>query len=103
MKPTAYLINAARGPVVDEHALIAALGAGRIAGAGLDVYETEPIETSNRLLAMDNVVTLPHVGSATEATRRAMVDLAIDNVLAVLQGHPPLTPVNPDVLPRLKT
>lgn len=103
MKSTAYLINAARGPVVDERALIAALQAGRIAGAGLDVYETEPIEPSNPLLAMDNVVTLPHVGSATEATRQAMVDLATDNVLAVLQGQPPITPVNPEVLPKLKT
>ncbi|OGB96358.1 MAG: hypothetical protein A2Z31_08735 [candidate division NC10 bacterium RBG_16_65_8] len=102
MKPTAYLINAARGPVVSERALIAALQAGRIAGAGLDVYETEPVEPSNPLLGMENVVTLPHVGSATEATRQAMVDLAVDNVLAVLQGKPPLTPVNPEVLPRLK-
>jgi lactate dehydrogenase-like 2-hydroxyacid dehydrogenase len=96
MKPTAYLINAARGPVVDEQALIAALQAGRIAGAGLDVYENEPLHSSSPLLAMENVITLPHVGSATEATRQAMVDLATDNVLAVLQGKPPLTPVNPD-------
>jgi phosphoglycerate dehydrogenase-like enzyme len=103
MKPTAYLINAARGPVVDEGALIEALQAGGIAGAGLDVYETEPIEPSNPLLAMENVVTLPHVGSATDATRQAMVDLATDNVLAVLQGQPPLTPVIPDVLSRRKT
>lgn len=102
MKPTAYLINAARGPVVDERALIAALQAGQIAGAGLDVYETEPIDASNPLLAMENVVKLPHVGSATEATRQAMVNLATDNLLAVLQGKPPLTPVNPEVLSRLK-
>jgi glyoxylate reductase len=102
MKPTAYLINAARGPVVDERALIAALQAGRIAGAGLDVYESEPVHSSSPLLAMENVITLPHVGSATEATRQAMVDLATDNVLAVLQGKPPLTPVNPDALSRRK-
>jgi glyoxylate reductase len=102
MKPTAYLINAARGPVVDERALIAALQAGQIAGAGLDVYETEPIDASNPLLAMENVVKLPHVGSATVATRQAMVNLATDNLLAVLQGKPPLTPVNPEVLSRLK-
>jgi glyoxylate reductase len=102
MKPTAYLINAARGPVVDEQALIAALQAGRIAGAGLDVYESEPVHSSSPLLAMENVITLPHVGSATEATRQAMVDLATDNVLAVLQGKPPLTPVNPDALSRRK-
>jgi glyoxylate reductase len=102
MKPTAYLINAARGPVVDERALIAALQAGQIAGAGLDVYETEPIDASNPLLAMENVVKLPHVGSATGATRQAMVNLATDNLLAVLQGKPPFTPVNPEVLSRLK-
>jgi phosphoglycerate dehydrogenase-like enzyme len=100
MKPTAYLINSARGPVVDESALIAALRAGRIAGAGLDVFEQEPLDSANPLLTMENVVTLPHVGSATDATRQAMVDLAADNVLAVLQGKPPLTPVNPDVLPQ---
>ena len=101
MKPTAYLINAARGPVVDERALIAALQGGQIAGAGLDVYEMEPPEPSNPLLKMENVVTLPHVGSATDATRQAMVELATDNLLAFLQGKPPITPVNPEVLPRL--
>ena len=98
MKPTAFLINTSRGPVVNEGALIAALQAGRPAGAGLDVFETEPIDPENPLLKMENVVLLPHVGSATEATRQAMVDLAADNVLAVLQGKPPLTPVNPEVL-----
>ena len=102
MKPTAFLINTSRGPVVNEGALIAALQAGRLAGAGLDVFETEPIDPENPLLKMENVVLLPHVGSATEATRQAMVDLAGDNVLAVLQGKPPLTPVNPEVLPRLR-
>lgn len=98
MKPTAYLINTSRGPVVDEGALIAALQAGRLAGAGLDVFEHEPVDPENPLLKMENVVTLPHIGSATEATRQAMVDLAVDNLLAVLQGKPPLTPVNPEVL-----
>jgi len=102
MKPTAYLINAARGPVVDESALIAALQAGRIAGAGLDVFEREPVDSANPLVSMENVVALPHIGSATDATRQAMVDLAVDNVLAVLQGKPPLTPVNPDVRPHLR-
>jgi lactate dehydrogenase-like 2-hydroxyacid dehydrogenase len=102
MKPTAYLINAARGPVVDESALITALRAGRIAGAGLDVFEREPVDPTNPLLTMENVVALPHVGSATDATRQAMVELATDNVLAVLQGKPPITPVNPEVLSRLK-
>ena len=98
MKPTAFLINTSRGPVVDEAALIKALQEKRIAGAGLDVFEKEPIDLENPLLKMENVVTLPHVGSATEATRQAMVDLAADNILAVLQGKPPLTPVNPEVL-----
>lgn len=98
MKPTAFLINTSRGSVVDEGALIAALQAGRLAGAGLDIFESEPIDPENPLLKMENVVTLPHVGSATEATRQAMVDLATDNVLAVLQGKPPLMPVNPEVL-----
>ncbi len=102
MKPTAFLINTSRGPVVDEAALIAALQAGRLAGAGLDVFEREPVDPENPLLHMENVVALPHVGSATEATRQAMVDLAADNLLAVLQGKPPLTPVNPEVLKRRK-
>jgi lactate dehydrogenase-like 2-hydroxyacid dehydrogenase len=102
MKPTAFLINTSRGPVVDEQALIAALAEERIAGAALDVFEKEPVDLSNPLLAMENVVKLPHVGSATEATRRAMVDLAVENALAVCQGRPPLTPVNPEVLSRLR-
>jgi len=102
MKRTAFLINTSRGPVVDEGALIKALQEGRISGAGLDVFEKEPIDPENPLLKMESVVTLPHVGSATEATRRAMVDLAAENVLAVLQGRQPLTPVNPEVLSRLK-
>ncbi len=102
MKPTAFLINTSRGPVVDERALIKALQEGRIAGAGLDVFEKEPVELANPLLKMENVVMLPHVGSATDATREAMLDLAINNVLAVLQGKPPLTPVNPEVLSRWK-
>ena len=102
MKSTAFLINTSRGPVVNERALIAALQAGKLAGAGLDVFEKEPIDSENPLLKMENVVALPHVGSATEATRQAMVDLATENVLAVLRGKPPLTPVNPEVLSRLK-
>jgi glyoxylate reductase len=92
MQPTAYLVNTARGPVVDEAALVAALEAGRIAGAGLDVYEDEP-RVHPGLLARDDVVLLPHIGSATAETRAAMADLAADNVLAVLDGGVPLTPV----------
>jgi lactate dehydrogenase-like 2-hydroxyacid dehydrogenase len=102
MKRTAFLINTSRGPVVDERALIGGLQAGRIAGAGLDVFEKEPVDLANPLLKMENVVVLPHVGSATEVTRTAMLDLAINNVRAVLQGKPPLTPVNPEVLARWK-
>ena len=102
MKPTAYLINAARGPIVDESALIAALREGKIAGAGLDVFEREPVDPENPLLKMENVVVLPHIGSATIATRRAMADLAAENVIAVMEGRAPLTPVNPEVLPRLR-
>lgn len=94
MRRTAYLVNTARGPVVDEAALVAALEAGEIAGAGLDVYEDEP-RVHPGLLARDDVVLLPHVGSATVETRSAMADLAADNVLAVLGGGEPVTPVGP--------
>jgi glyoxylate reductase len=94
MRPTAHLVNTARGPVVDEVALVAALEAGEIAGAGLDVFEDEP-RVHPGLLGRDDVVLLPHVGSATVETRAAMADLAVANVLAVLAGDDPLTPVNP--------
>jgi len=100
MKPTAVLINASRGPVVDEQALIAALREGRIAAAGLDVFEKEPTDPDNPLLKMENVVVIPHIGSATAATRGAMADLAVSNVVAFLRGEPPLTPVNPEALAR---
>ena len=92
MKRTAYLVNSARGPIVDENALVEALRAGEIAGAGLDVFEQEPAVHPG-LLEMDNVVLLPHLGSATTETRAAMAQLAADNALAVLRGDAPLTPV----------
>lgn len=92
MKRTAYLINTARGPVIDEAALVEALKQGQIAGAGLDVYEREP-EVSAPLLAMDNVVLLPHLGSATLETRTAMAMLAAENALDVLAGRAPRNPV----------
>jgi glyoxylate reductase len=92
MKRSAYLINTTRGPVVDEAALAWALGKGLIAGAALDVYEREP-EVHPDLFALENVVLAPHLGSATVETRTAMADLAARNVLAVLAGQPPLTPV----------
>ena len=98
MKPEAILINTARGPIVDEKALIDALQAKRLAGAALDVFEFEPLPLESPLLKMDNVVVVPHMGSATVATRFAMEKLATDNVLAMLQGKRPLTPVNPEVL-----
>jgi glyoxylate reductase len=94
MKPTAFLINASRGPIVDEAALVAALRAGTIAGAGLDVYEREP-EIDPGLLELENVVLLPHLGSATVETRTAMAVLAARNVVAVLSGEPALTPIAP--------
>lgn len=92
MKRTAYLINTARGPVVDEAALVEALQQGRLAGAGLDVYEREP-EVSAPLLTMPNVVLLPHIGSATLEARTAMAMLAVENVIEVLSGRSPRTPV----------
>jgi glyoxylate reductase len=92
MKRTAILVNAARGPIVDEEALAWALNERLIAGAGLDVYEREPI-VHEALLTLENVVLVPHLGSATRETRTAMIDLAVSNVLAVLAGRPPLTPV----------
>jgi glyoxylate reductase len=98
MKPSAFFINAARGPVVDEQALYKALREGQIAGAGLDVFEVEPTPTDNPLLQLDNVVALPHIGSATGSCRQLMVELGARNLLAVVQGQPPLTPVNPEVL-----
>jgi lactate dehydrogenase-like 2-hydroxyacid dehydrogenase len=92
MKPTAILVNTARGPIVDEAALVSALEDRVIAAAGLDVYEDEP-RLHQGLRALDNVVLLPHIGSAGQATRDAMGRLSVDNVRAVLAGEPPLTPV----------
>jgi glyoxylate reductase len=97
MKESAYLVNSARGPIIDEAALVEALKAGTIAGAGLDVYENEP-ETHPGLLELDNVVLLPHLGSATVETRTAMGVLAAENAVATLKGEAPKTPVNPEVL-----
>jgi len=94
MKRSAYLINASRGPVVDEAALAWALKNRLIAGAGLDVYENEPAVLPD-LMTLENVLLCPHLGSATSETRTAMADLAARNIVAVLTGQPPLTTVTP--------
>jgi len=94
MKRSAYLINTSRGPVIDEEALGWALEHRLIAGAALDVYEKEP-EIHADLFKYENVLLVPHLGSGTTETRTAMADLAVSNVVAVLSGQPPLTPVLP--------
>jgi len=102
MKKTAVLVNASRGPVVDEAALAQALREGWIAGAGLDVFEQEP-EVHRELLGLPNVVLSPHLGSASLDTRRKMSALAVENCLAVLEGRTPPTPVNPEAVSRPRT
>jgi len=97
MKPTATLINIARGGIVDDAALAQALRDKRIAAAGLDVFEGEP-KVHPDLLTVPNVVLTPHIASATVRTRRAMADLAGDNLIGLLVHGKPLTPLNPEVL-----
>jgi glyoxylate reductase len=97
MKSSAILINTARGEIVDEVALIAALKEGRIGGAGLDVYKNEP-KVNRGLIKLDNVVLAPHLGSATMETRAKMAELAAMNAIAVLQGEKPPAVINPEVL-----
>lgn len=92
MKRTAVLVNASRGPVVDEAALARALSEGWIAAAGLDVFETEPV-IHPALLPLRNIVLAPHIASASRDTRLAMATLAVRNCVAVLEGKPPLTPI----------
>jgi glyoxylate reductase len=92
MKRGAYLVNTSRGPIVDERALVEALRSGQLAGAALDVYEEEP-RLAPGLAALENVLLLPHIGSATVETRRRMAELAAANLDAVLSGRPPLNPV----------
>jgi lactate dehydrogenase-like 2-hydroxyacid dehydrogenase len=96
MKPGAFLINTARGKVVDEEALVQALRAGKIAGAGLDVYEHEP-HLHPGLATLPNVVLLPHIGSAAAEPRLKMAMLAVDNLLAALDGRRPFNVVNAEV------
>ena len=95
MKPTATLINIARGGIVDDAALIDALSAGKIAAAGLDVFENEPAFNPG-FLKLSNVVLTPHIGSASGLTRRAMADCAADNLIAALSGHRPPNLLNPE-------
>jgi len=99
MKKTAFLINASRGPVVDEKALVEALRSGIIAGAGLDVFEDEP-RVSPELIHLENVLLVPHIGSATFETREKMALVAANNILAVLRGEIPPNILNPEIYPK---
>ncbi|HEV2977123.1 MAG TPA: D-glycerate dehydrogenase [Casimicrobiaceae bacterium] len=96
MRPSAFLVNTARGPIVDEQALVQALAGRRIAGAALDVFEDEP-RVNPALLAMDNVVLTPHLGSAVAELREAMAHVVVDNIVAILQGRRPPNCWNPEI------
>ncbi len=98
MKQSAYLVNTARGGIVDEHALVAALKSGKIAGAGLDVHENEP-EMNPELLLMENVILTPHIASATVEVREKMTEQAVDTIIKTLKGEKPENLVNPEVWP----
>jgi len=101
MKPTAYLVNTARGAIIDEAALVRALREGKIAGAALDVYEREPA-LAEGLAERNNVLLAPHIASATVATRNKMAEIAARNIIHVLHGETPVSIVNPEVLNRVK-
>jgi len=96
MQPSAYLINTARGPIVDEKALVQALEEKRIAGAALDVYEHEPL-VEQGLINLANVVLTPHLGSAAIDTRERVSDIVVDNIAAVIAGRRPPNIFNPEI------
>ena len=100
MKPTAYLVNTARGPLVEEAALVAALRDRRIAGAALDVYDVEPLPREHPMLALDNVVLTPHLGYVTEESYRAFFGPLVENLESWLDGETPKRALNPEVLAR---
>jgi glyoxylate reductase len=97
MQPSAFVINTSRGPVIDEAALVRALNEKKIAGAGLDVFEHEP-DVSPELIAMPNVVLTPHLGSAVASLREGMAHVVVDNIIALIEGKPPVSCLNPEVL-----
>ena len=103
MKPTAVLVNTARGALVDQHALFQALKAHRIAAAALDVTDPEPLPADHPLLALDNVIITPHIASASVATRSRMAMLAAENLLQALKGRVPKHAVNPEIAPAWRT
>jgi phosphoglycerate dehydrogenase-like enzyme len=98
MKPSAYLVNTARGPLVDEAALAEALRGRRIAGAALDVFETEPLPETSPLRGLEHLILTPHIAGTTEQSKAAMAAMAVENAALVLRGEPPLSCVNPEVL-----
>jgi len=103
MKPTAVLINTARGPIIDQAALVVALRQGRPGYAALDVTEVEPLPTDDPLLTLPNCIITPHIGSASFATRARMAAMAVENLLAALRGERPPNLINPDALARRRT
>jgi D-3-phosphoglycerate dehydrogenase len=100
MKPSAFLINTARGPIVDESALIACLAGRRIAGAGLDVYDVEPLPNDHPLCRLDNVVLTPHLGYVTEETYQIFFRQVVENIAAYLDGRIPPRCINPEAVSR---
>lgn len=102
MKKGSILVNTSRGPVVDEVALYEALTIGNLRAAGLDVFQEEPTPNSNRLVHLDNVVSLPHIGSASITTRAKMAEICVNNLLQALRGDTPVNLVNPEVLSKIK-